>query len=116
MVLPAHRTRWWCMHCLLSLGLLLALHALISSADLSYSAAQLALPLACHRHSICLLLPAMQPEGSPGRPVVQVEQIASEENSTDGNPYIRGIEAFNLNVQHMQRLGSASQVRLPCLA
>ena len=50
------------------------------------------------------------------RPVLQVEQIASEENSTDGNPYIRGIEAFNLNVQHMQRLGTASQVRQPRLA
>ena len=47
---------------------------------------------------------------------MQVEQIASEENSTDGNPYIRGIEAFNLNVQQLQRLGSASQVCRPQLA
>ena len=79
--------------------------------NLSIGVAQLVLHLACDLRSICLLLPAMQTEGSPVHPVLQVEQIASEENSIEGNPYIRGIEAFNLNVQHLQRLGSASQVR-----
>ena len=74
-----------------SSGLLLALHTVIRSADLSTCTAQLALHHACHLHSLCLLLPGMRPEGSPVRPCCRSSKLPQRRTPQMATPTFAGL-------------------------